>query len=238
MTATRQRPRLGRHGPPTDPVEANARLTGATAAVLLVLLAAEGATLLSIRSLVTPHVVIGMILVPPVMLKMTSTGWRFVRYYRRDPAFRRKGPPAPILRLLGPAVVVLTTVVFASGIILLVGPAAWDGQMLLVHKASFVLWFGAMAIHVLGHLRHTAQLAPRDWAPRAKKQLSGARGRRVGLVVSLVLGAALGAALVGDVGTFLQHAPLGHHHVGRGALPTPPKAALSALSEMAGKLVA
>ena len=44
--------------------EGNARLTGMTAAVLLVLLAAEGLTILQVHSLITPHVVIGMVLVP------------------------------------------------------------------------------------------------------------------------------------------------------------------------------
>ncbi|MGH9114660.1 MAG: hypothetical protein ACRDWW_02405 [Acidimicrobiales bacterium] len=66
-------------------VESNSRLTASNAVVLLVLLAAEGATLLSVRSLLTPHVVIGMVLVPPVLLKIGSTGWRFVRYYRGSP---------------------------------------------------------------------------------------------------------------------------------------------------------
>ena len=76
-------------------VESNARLTGSTAAVLLVLLAAEGVTVLRVGALLTPHVFIGMLLIPPVLLKIGSTGWRFVRYYRGSPAYRRKGPPPP-----------------------------------------------------------------------------------------------------------------------------------------------
>jgi hypothetical protein len=54
-------------------VEANARLTGMTAALLLVLLAVEGFTILRIGKLLTLHVVIGMVLVPPVLLKIGST---------------------------------------------------------------------------------------------------------------------------------------------------------------------
>jgi hypothetical protein len=34
-------------------------------------------------------VFIGMVLVPPVLLKVDSTGWRFARYYRGAPAYRR-----------------------------------------------------------------------------------------------------------------------------------------------------
>jgi hypothetical protein len=62
-------------------VAANARLTATNAAVLLVLLAAEGVTILRVRALLTPHVFIGMVLIPPVLLKVASTGWRFARYY-------------------------------------------------------------------------------------------------------------------------------------------------------------
>jgi hypothetical protein len=54
-------------------------LTAATAAVLLVLLATEGVTVLSIRKLLSVHVLVGMVLVPPVVLKLGSTGYRFVR---------------------------------------------------------------------------------------------------------------------------------------------------------------
>ena len=73
-------------------VESNARLTAMTAAVLLVLLGAEGITLLRLHSLLWLHVLIGTALVPPVLLKMGSTFYRFVRYYRGSPAYRRKGP--------------------------------------------------------------------------------------------------------------------------------------------------
>ncbi len=100
-------------------VESNARLTGTVAAVLLVLLPAEGVTVLRVRALLTAHVFIGMLLVPPVLLKIGTTGYRFVRYYAGSPAYRRKGPPPLLLRVLGPLVVVLTTCLFASGIALL-----------------------------------------------------------------------------------------------------------------------
>jgi hypothetical protein len=86
----------------------NARLTAANAAVLLVLLAAEGVTILRVRQLLSPHVFIGVVLIPPVLLKVASTTWRFARYYTGAPAYRRKGSPPVLLRLLGPVVVILT----------------------------------------------------------------------------------------------------------------------------------
>lgn len=190
-----------RHG-----VEGNARLTGSFGALLFVLLAAEGVTLLGVRALLSPHVFIGMLLVPPVLVKIGSTSYRFVRYYLGDPAYRRKGPPPLVLRLLGPFVVVLTVVVLASGVALLLVPPSQRGGLLLMHKAGFVLWFGAMALHVLGHLLDTARLAPRDWMRRTRRDVAGAGARRWALVSSVAAGAMLGVAFLGWVGPWVSSA--------------------------------
>jgi hypothetical protein len=53
-------------------VAGNARLTAANAVVLLVLLAAEGITILRVHQLLSPHVFIGMVLIPPVLLKVPA----------------------------------------------------------------------------------------------------------------------------------------------------------------------
>jgi len=52
-----------------------------TGAVLLILLAAEGVTIVFKRELLTLHFFIGMLLVGPVLLKLGSTGYRFMKYY-------------------------------------------------------------------------------------------------------------------------------------------------------------
>jgi hypothetical protein len=184
-------------------VESNARLTAMTAVVLLVLLAVEGLTLLQVRSLLTPHVVVGMVLVPPVLLKIGSTTWRFGRYYLGSPAYRRKGPPPPLLRLLGPFVVVLTVAVLATGIALLLGPTSMRSTLLLLHKATFVLWFGAMTLHVLGHLLDTARLAPRDFYRRTRRQVRGASTRQWALAATLAFGLLLGVLVAPKVGPWL-----------------------------------
>jgi hypothetical protein len=191
-------------------VASNARLTASNAAVLLVLLAAEGATVLRVRQLISPHVFLGMLLIPPVLVKMGSTGYRFVRYYLGAPAYRRKGPPPVLLRLLGPVVVILTVVLLASGVALLLASPAWSAQLLFVHKASFVLWFFAMTIHVLGHLAEVARLAPRDWLRRARRDVRGAGSRQWLIAASLVAGALLGLAMLSRVGPWLTSAHVGH----------------------------
>ncbi len=173
--------------------EGNRRLTGATAAVLLVLLAAEGATLLAIRPLVSAHVFIGMLLLPPIALKLASTGHRFVRYYTGHGVYRADGPPHPLLRLLGPVVVLSTGVLFASGVtLILLGPG--DGAVLGLHKASFIVWVGAMAAHVLAHVLRVPRLASADW--RRHDSLPGSSMRRWLLAGSLVAGLILAVATV------------------------------------------
>jgi len=199
----------GRRRVRRDPTEANARLTASTAVVLFVLLAVEGVTILQVGPLLTPHVVIGMVLVGPVLLKMGSTIWKFSRYYLGDPAYRQKGPPPLPLRLLGPVVIVLTLTVFASGIALLLAPHPWRSSMLLIHKASFVLWFGAMALHVLGHLIDTARLAPRDWLRHSRRQVDGAGARQWAIAASLAVGAVLAVAVAPRVGPWLAASAVG-----------------------------
>jgi hypothetical protein len=127
----------------------NEQLTAIVATLLLVLLAAEGATLLSIRSLLTVHAFVGMLLIPPIALKLASTGWRLSRYYLGGAEYVRRGPPHPFLRaVVAPVVVVSTIVLFATGVALLV-LGQTEGTLVGLHKASFVVWFGAMSLHVL-----------------------------------------------------------------------------------------
>jgi hypothetical protein len=128
-----------------------------TGAVLLVLLAVEGFTILRVGRLLTLHVFLGMLLLGPVALKAGSVIYRFVRYYSGSALYRRKGPPAPLLRLLGPVIVLLTAGVFGSGVMLAVaGPG--QGPWLLLHRASFILWFCAMTIHVLAYVPRLPRL--------------------------------------------------------------------------------
>src|SRR4051794_1881160 len=59
--------------------EGNAILTTAPAAVLTILFVAEGITIVRMGARVSAHMFIGMLLIPPVLLKLASTGYRFVR---------------------------------------------------------------------------------------------------------------------------------------------------------------
>lgn len=187
--------------------EGNERLTALTGAVLLIGFAVEGVTVLSVRQLLTLHVFLGMLLIGPVVLKICSTGYRFTRYYTGAAAYVRKGPPAPLLRLLGPFVILTSLAVLGTGVVLgIAGPGS--GPWLLLHKASFVLWLGVMAIHVLAYAWRLPRilLGTRDGAARVAVPGGPARW--------LLVAGALASGLLAAVLTVHLGAPW---HAGMGA---------------------
>ena len=138
--------------------EENERLTATTAVLLVLLLAVEGLTILFIRPLLTLHMFVGVMLVPPVLLKLGSSGYRFVRYYTGNLAYREKGPPWLVMRLLAPVLVATTVVVLGSGVYLLATGervGAWVG----VHKAAFTVWLAVASVHVLVYVWRLPSLA-------------------------------------------------------------------------------
>lgn len=166
-----------------DGPDRNERLTAVSGAVLFLLLAALGVTILSIHQLLSAHFFIGMLLIPPVLVKLGSTGWRFMRYYRKAPEYVAKGPPLLPLRLLAPVVVISTIAVFATGVALLFqGPQ--HGLVVGLHKASFVVWLAATGIHVVAYLWRVPRLA------------ASARGSWYLMAGAVVAGAILAVATV------------------------------------------
>jgi hypothetical protein len=180
-----------RHDATEPGVAANARLTALTGALLLVLLAAMGVTVLRVKQLLPEHLVLGFILIPPLVLKAASTGYRFVRYYSGSPEYRRAGPPAWPMRLLSPVVVLLTVALFASGLELWLFGLRFGSLWVGAHKLSFILWLPAVGVHVLWHVKSTAAATGDELA---STRPAGAWTRRGLVVGSLVAGIALALA--------------------------------------------
>jgi len=188
----------------------NGRLTSLAGIVLLVLLAVEGATIPAIHRLLSVHVFVGMLLLGPVALKLASTGYRFVRYYTGGIEYVREGPPAPLMRVLvAPVLVVSTLTLFGTGVALLAVPHR--GAVLGLHKASFIVWFGAMTIHVLAHaLRAGRHVLDDLMSP-------GSKGRWARIVVA---GLAVGGGIAVALATYPLASPWFHfreHFDGAGA---------------------
>jgi len=188
-------------------VAANARLTATTAAVLLLLFLAELATVVyGVRSALTVHVTVGLLLGPPVVLKIASTGYRLVQYYRHVPEYREKGPPAAGMRVLAPFLVLLTVGLLGSGLGLVAGPSGWHPDLLAVHKVSFYLWLVVVVTHTVARLPEVVRILRH----RPNIQTRRPRHRPPGWVAvgaSLVLGGALALALAGRTAQYLHLYP-------------------------------
>jgi hypothetical protein len=206
------RPRVGRltGGGTTG----NERLTAATGATLIALLAVIGVTIIRLRPLLSVHLFVGMLLIGPVALKLASTGYRFVRYYTANPRYRRKGPPSAPLRVIAPIVVISTVVVFASGVALLfAGPSSRD-TLLPIHKVSFIIWIAFTALHVLAHLPKIPQALRADYGRSAElsSDTTGRAGRALSLTGALIAGVVLAVLVIPEFGPWLHASGAVHHN--------------------------
>lgn len=194
----------------------NERLTTSTGAVLLVLLAVIGLTLLQLRQLLSVHMFVGMLLIGPVALKLGSTSYRFVRYYARSPAYRHEGPPATPLRAIAPILVLSTIVVLATGVALLfAGPSSRD-TLLPIHKDSFIVWVVFTGLHVLAYLPKIPAALRADYGRSAQlsSDVTGRTGRVLALAGALIAGVVLAVLVIPEFGAWLHDAGLFHHHGG------------------------
>jgi hypothetical protein len=197
-TTVRAPARARAHGLRGGATTGNERLTAATGAVLIVLLAVIGVTIISLSRLLWVHLFVGMLLLGPLALKLGSTGYRFVRYYTANRSYREKGPPPTPLRLLAPIVVLSTLTVFASGVALLfIGPNS-RGTLLPIHKISFFIWVAFMAIHVLAHLPTVARALRADYVDPAVggRRTPGRNGRALSLISALVGGVVIAILVI------------------------------------------
>lgn len=176
-------------------VEGNEILTSATAVVLIVLLMAEGVTVIHMSGLGTVHMFIGMVLIPPVLLKLASTGYRFVRYYTRSRAYRAKGPPLLPMRVLAPMLVVTTITVLATGVLLLAAGHK-NGTLLEIHKVSFIVWLAMFGVHLLAYLPRVVRSLGSDWGAARREAVSGTGMRAMLVAASLGGGIALALSLL------------------------------------------
>ncbi len=192
--------------------EGNEELTSKSGAILIVLFAVLGITILQIRQLIWLHLFLGLLLLGPAALKLASTGYRFVRYYTGDAPYREKGPPELAWRAMGPIVVSSMIAVFASGVVLLFEGPRNRALPLLIHKASFVVWLVFMAFHVLGRLPRLGRALRGSDVPRELSGApSGAPRRWSALSGALVGGLVLEPVLVPHFGLWAAPGAFPHH---------------------------
>ena len=207
----------------------NALLTAWTALVLLTLSVAELLTLFDVRGLISWHVALGALLVPPSVMKTVSTGWRMVSYYLGRPSYRRAGPPPLLMRLLGPLVVVSTLGLLGTGVLLVLLGEDRSRQSLVtlfgfrvdwvtLHQGFFAVWAAAAGLHLLGRfvpaLRGTVLQAAGSRSGSGAGSRSGVPGRWTRALWFLTMAAsaaALAVLLVHAEGSWASFHGFDHH---------------------------
>ena len=89
--------------------------------------------------------------------------------------------------MLGPVVVLTSLAVLGTGVALALAGRE-TGPWLFLHKASFVLWFGAMTLHVLTYAWRLPRILLSTHAAAARPARNGSR--------LLLVGVSLGGGLV------------------------------------------
>jgi hypothetical protein len=206
--------------PHTGGPAGNALLTAWTGLILLALFIVELGTLLDLGRFLNWHVVVGVLLVPPALLKTGSTGWRILGYYTRRTPYRRAGPPPLPLRLLGPWVVLGTLAVLGSGLALIAfGPqSSRTGFLTLfgyhvdavgVHKAAVVAWAAVVGLHTSGRLIPALRIVTAS--RRRGLHVPGGIPRLTLLITTLLVAAIAAAMLLGLANPWLTGGLRLHH---------------------------
>src|SRR5207248_4631675 len=152
--------------------------------------------LLGVHTFMSWHVFVGIALIPLVVLKLATTGLRFVRYYTRSRAYVAHGPPQIAMRLLAPLFVTATVVLFGSGVAmgLLHGHALQIARRL--HGPASVVWLVLLGLHVLVYLRRALRSTAQDALPRKHEPVRGTTARAYALAIVVITGLVVGAATV------------------------------------------
>jgi hypothetical protein len=175
----------------------NERLTAVAGLLVIAPVLVEGATiLLGVHTFMSVHVFVGLALIPAVLLKLGSTGWRFVRYYTRSRPYVAQGPPQIAMRLLAPLFVAATVVLFGSGVAmgLLHGHSLQIARDL--HGPASVTWLALLGLHVLVYAKRAWRSTVEDAVPARRKPLRGTAARAWAVAIVVTCGLAVGAATV------------------------------------------
>jgi hypothetical protein len=198
----------------------NAVLTAWLGLVLLVMFVAELLTLFDVGGLISWHVAIGALLIPPALAKTASTGWRILGYYRGETHYVHAGPPPLLLRVLGPLVVVTTLAVLATGTVLVaLGEQAGRTTLLralgfridwvTLHQGAFIAWAVATGLHVLGRLLPAVRLLA--GRTRTGRRVPGAVLRVTALALTVATAVVAAVVLVRADGSWHQGPDHGDH---------------------------
>ena len=175
----------------------NERLTAAAGLLLLLPILIEAGTIvLGVHTFMSLHVFVGLALIPPILLKLASTGWRFARYYTRSRAYVDLGPPQLMMRLLAPLLVAATVSLFGSGVAMGVLHGRGLEIARRIHGPSSAIWLALVGVHVLVYLKRALTTSSNDLRSTSRSAAEGARWRSYAIASALFLGLIAGISTV------------------------------------------
>ena len=200
--------------PTADGVAGNKRLTSLAGTVLLALitlqvLSAVFFALLTYNvqlpvgpfyDVVRPvHFFVGFMLMPLIAIKLASTGYKFSRYYTRNPAYHEAGAPKPVGRLIAPGLVGSAIILVASGVEMWSYQNQFNLPWTAIHNVAAFTFVSLIIVHIAIHVREAHQEAAADLAgvaasadPRVTEPPAGLITRRAVIGGAVVVGAVLG----------------------------------------------
>ncbi len=153
------------------PTEGNYRLTALSGTLLTPVLGLVFLTGLFMDTLWHIHYAVGFVLIPLVVLKLISTGYRMIRYYTRSPMYQAAGPPDLVSRLLGPILVLSIVTALTTGVALFLQHSR-SGVLSTLHTDSAVMSAGLVGIHLLTHGIEALVIAARELQGRWTRSVS------------------------------------------------------------------
>jgi hypothetical protein len=150
-------------GPPQHrpTVLGNLRLTAVTGLGLVLLLVIVYGTGVLFGDLRPAHFFTGFFIIPLILAKLASVGWRFFHYYGRSAPYRAAGPPWLLPRVLAVPLVLSTIIAVSSGVVLW-ALGTQRGTWSTIHTDSVVILLLLVGVHLAAHLRRAVRAVHGD----------------------------------------------------------------------------
>lgn len=199
---------------PAEGVVGNTRLTSLAGTVLLALITLQVLSALffalltynvslpvgPLYDVVRPvHFFVGFMLMPLIAIKLASTGYRFSRYYTRNPAYHAAGPPKPLGRLIAPVLIGSAIILVASGVEMWSFQNQFGLAWTAIHNVAAFTFVTVVIVHIALHVREAHRGAADDLAgvpassdPTAQGPPAAAITRRALIGGGIAFGAVLG----------------------------------------------
>jgi hypothetical protein len=142
----------GSHPPRTPQVVGNLILTSHAGLIILLGLVLLYFTGLEFAPLRTMHFALGFALVPILLVKLGSTGWRAVNYYFDRGSYRAAGPPWLLPRLIALPLATCAVVATISGVVLW-ATGTDRGTWAAIHTDSVIALGVVALVHLAVYMR-------------------------------------------------------------------------------------